>query len=321
MDESQQGPPQGPPPPPPPPPPPFPPQTPIFPSPIPAPVPSGEGRRSKKGLFIGGGLGVVALAVVIILVVTQLGGGKDVGGTSGGATGLTPSASAEPLTLAGLKADAGKWDPDPGSWSVTLTWNAPEGDLDHYEIRRNGKKLDTSVSATKFEDGDVEPETTYRYDVVAVDTSGTASKPATTRVKTGKLPTEDGRLDGQYIVKLHVVSSSLGLKGGAIVFVFDADCREGPCDATWALKGEPGEGELSRSGASYQGHASTPLFIRSCHGSAIPESVDVKIRVTTAHFVRNAWRATKFEGTINEYASSSGCVSAHNTFSISGTLK
>lgn len=321
MDESQGGPPQ-PPPPPGMPPPPVPPAVPPAFGTTPPPVPPGEDRRSRKGLFIGGGLGLVALAVVIILIATQLGGGKDEGGAGdGGGTGPAPSVSAEPLTLAGLKADAGKWNADPGSWSVTLTWDAPEGDIDHYEVRRNGKKLDTSVTTTEFEDREVEPETTYRYDVVAVDSAGTASNPATTHVKTGKLPTEDGRLEGQYIVKLHVVSSSLGFKGGAIVFILDSDCREGPCDATWALKGHPGEGNLGRSGASYEGHASTPLFIRSCHGSAIPESVDVKIRVTTAHFVRNAWRATKFEGTINEYASSSGCVSAHNTFSISGTLK
>jgi hypothetical protein len=286
--------------------------------------PSGP-ARSRKGPIIGGGLGLVALIVVIILIATQTGGDGGGGGQqstpAGGGASPSQSASAEPLALTGVRADAGKWKADPSSWSVTLTWDAPAGEVDHYEVRRNGKKLDTSLTTTKFEDGDVEPETTYRYDVIAVDPSGAPSEPATARVKTGRLATEDGRLEGQYIVKLHVVSSSLGFKGGSIVFVLNADCREGPCDIRWSLKGRPGEGELKRSGASYEGHASTPLFIRSCHGSTIPESVDVKIRVTTSHFVRHAWRATKFEGTINEYASSSGCVSAHNTFSLSGTLR
>ncbi len=55
---------------------------------------------------------------------------------------------------------------------IKLTWNAnTESDLDHYNVYRDGAKIAETTSTT-YTDTGLTPETTYTYEVSAVDTSG-----------------------------------------------------------------------------------------------------------------------------------------------------
>jgi len=55
---------------------------------------------------------------------------------------------------------------------IKLTWNAnTEPDLDHYNVYRDGVKI-AETTDTTYTDTGLTPETTYTYEVSAVDTSG-----------------------------------------------------------------------------------------------------------------------------------------------------
>lgn len=69
--------------------------------------------------------------------------------------------------------------------AISLSWNAnSESDLDHYNIYRNGAKVDETTS-TSYTSTGLTPDTTYTYQVSAVDTSdnegaSSSAVPATT---------------------------------------------------------------------------------------------------------------------------------------------
>ena len=264
-------------------------------------------------------MAVINAGVVAVVVATRNGGSS----TPSAPPSVVASSSAVPAAalaaVEGLKANQPRWSADPDSWKVQLSWQGSDG-ADHYVVTRDGKELGDSVDGTSFTDSGVVPEQGYTYTVQAVDVSGAGSKPARAHLNTGKLPTEDGRLDGRWILQLHVVSSNVGAHGGALRFVFTPTCKAGACDARWSISGRASTGTLNRSGARYSGHASTPFLIRSCSGGTINDSVDVDLRVTTAHYARHAWLATKLEGTIHESAPAAGCVTGSDTFKVTGTL-
>ncbi|RMF05235.1 hypothetical protein D6764_05180, partial [Candidatus Woesearchaeota archaeon] len=71
---------------------------------------------------------------------------------------------------------------------VNLQWDASSAsDFDHYNIYRNGESIGTTTETT-FSDTDVQPETAYRYEVSAVDTSNNEGEKAGVNVVTGESP-------------------------------------------------------------------------------------------------------------------------------------
>lgn len=66
-------------------------------------------------------------------------------------------------------------------YAISLSWNAnSEADLDHYSIYRNGQKI-AETASTSYTSSGLTPDTTYTYQVSAVDTSdneGTLSNSA-----------------------------------------------------------------------------------------------------------------------------------------------
>jgi hypothetical protein len=227
------------------------------------------------------------------------------------------------VALTGLQAEQpSRWKEDPKSWSVTLSWNPPPGfEVDHYRVDRDGRTVSSAASGTTFTDRAAEPGATYRYSVVAVDSSGAESQPGTTTVKTGSPPAADARLEGRFVMKLHITSQS-GLQGGAhgggIVFVFDPTCGSGPCDVVWSRQGSSGSGTLMRSGASYGGTVHAPFFVHSCQGGAISETLVFHLRVDAGEAFHGAWRASKIDGTLDETAPAFGCVTAHLSYRVTG---
>lgn len=78
----------------------------------------------------------------------------------------------------------------PGLFSVSLSWNASSDNLGvtGYQIKRNGALLAT-VPGTGYADSGLAAETTYTYEVLAIDAAGNVSDPAS--VSTATLSDDD----------------------------------------------------------------------------------------------------------------------------------
>jgi hypothetical protein len=214
------------------------------------------------------------------------------------------------------------WKADPRTWALTLAWEAPSDfEVDHYEVMRDGRAVAKDVSQTRYGDHDAEPATTYRYSVVGFDAEGNHTGSATATVDTGSPPVADARLEGRFGMKMHITSQTgltSGASGGGLVFLYDPRCGSGPCDVTWTRQGSSVGGTLARDGAAYRGTVYAPLLVHSCHGGTLNETLVFATRVTQGAVVHGEWRATKIEGTLEESAPASGCVTAHITWKYTG---
>lgn len=241
-------------------------------------------------------------------------------------TSASPSSTEQPEGPVSVKADqAGVWRADPKSWSVVVTWDpAPAIDVDHYEVRRNGRAIEDDLSATRLVDRDVEPETGYDYDVTAVDAAGARTAASRVSVQTNAPPVVDARLEGSFAMKMHITDQS-GLQGGAsgggMLFLYDPACAKGACDVTWSRKDRSGSGRLARSGASYDGTVHAAFQIGSCHGGSLTETLVLSTKVVEASVIRGEWRATKIEGSLHESAPASGCVTATIDWTFAGFIQ
>lgn len=229
----------------------------------------------------------------------------------------------ERTALTGFAAAPNPFTADPKTWQLTLTWDAAPADfaVDHYEVTRDTKTIAKDVSSPSYTD-QVAPEEKYRYGVVGVATDGNTTKPAVISVQTRPLPAADARLQGRFLVRVHVTSSDVGAHGSfTMLWDFTPRCRTGPCDASYKAKGRGGGGTLSERGATYGGTVHAPFFIRSCSGGTISETLVFHLHVTDAHAVGEAWRATKFEGTLSETAPAAGCVTGHDSYAFTGNVQ
>jgi hypothetical protein len=248
---------------------------------------------------------------------------------SGVATASVVAASPSPspaVAPTSLHADQPRvWRADPRAWTVVLTWRPPAGfEADHYEIERNGRTLRTDLPGTRLVDQEVIPETEYRYGVTAVDVQGTRTAAATVTVETSAPRVADARLDGRFAMRMHITDQG-GLQGGAsgggMLFRYEPVCENGPCDVVWSRVGSPGSGRLDRDDASYDGTVRAPFVIGSCRGGSVTETLVFGTRVVEASAVRGQWRATKITGTLEESASSSGCVTATIDWNFTGFVQ
>ena len=220
---------------------------------------------------------------------------------------------------------AGVWKADPDSWSVVLTWDpAPGFEADHYEVTRNGKTIVDDLPATRLVDDDVVPETSYAYEVTAVDAAGTSTASSSVKVDTHAPPAADARLEGRFAMKMHITGQS-GLQGGAtgfaMLFLYDPACAKGACDVTWSRKDRPGSGRLPLAGGAYDGTVHSAFQIRSCHGGTLTETLAFTTKVVEASVIHGQWRATKVEGTLHESAPASGCVTATIDWKFTGFIQ
>jgi hypothetical protein len=277
-------------------------------------------REGVVGLTIASALAVVMLPSCTL---TRSSGTSESAGTFSTGSPSSSGSSASSVAFGGLSVDQpSSWRADPRTWRVTLSWEAPSGfEVDHYAVERDGKTVSDDVAETRFTDEDAEPGVTYRYEVRAVDAGGAESQPGVVSVETGTPAVADARLEGRFVMKLHIISQSglqSGARGGGIVFVFDPTCGSGPCNVVWSRQGSGGSGTLGRRGASYAGTVHAPFYVRSCQGGVINETLVFHLRVSDAEAFHGAWRASKVEGTLDESASAFGCVTARLSYRLTG---
>jgi hypothetical protein len=276
-------------------------------------------RAMRISLLLAGALLVAGSACVSV---------GDAPGASGSdaasaSASASPSASAPAAAPGELSVDEpSPWKADPKSWSVTLTWEAPaDFVVGHYEVTRDGRTIAKNVATTKYVDDGAEPAAGYRYAVTGFDAAGGHTAAATATVDTGSPPVADARLEGRFGMKMHITSQSgltSGASGGGLAFLYDPHCGTGPCDVTWTRQGSSAGGTLARDGASYRGTVHAPFLIGNCHGGALTETLVLATRVTQGGVVHHEWRATKIEGTLDESAPASGCVTARISWSYTG---
>ncbi|HVD69782.1 MAG TPA: hypothetical protein VNG34_02885 [Actinomycetota bacterium] len=243
---------------------------------------------------------------------------------SSAASSPSPTTAGRPA-VGNLVIEEPAWNTAGSNWVLRLAWDAPEGfDVDHYVVARNGIEVDDQVPGGRWTDGDVEPGARFSYRVTAMAADGTASRPAKGSIKTDTPSLDDARLEGSFVMTMHVnraTGTRDPVSGGAVVFRFDPTCGAGPCSVGWTVRDRQTEAMLPRRGGNYTAVVNTPLFITNCFGTVIDESVNVDLRVTAAAPVHGAWRATRVEGTVNERSSSSGCMSASIDWNVRGALQ
>jgi hypothetical protein len=159
------------------------------------------------------------------------------------ATSPSPTTAGRP-SVGNLAIEEPTWNTDGSNWELRLAWDAPEGfDVDHYVVARNGIEVDDRVAAGRWTDRDVEPGARFSYRVTAMAADGTASRPAKGAIKTGTPSLGDARLEGSFLMAMHVdeaTGTRDPVSGGAVIFRFDPTCgrgalfcamdRQGPAD-------------------------------------------------------------------------------------------
>jgi hypothetical protein len=267
---------------------------------------------------LGGVVGALAASGVAVLLALQLAKPDipEAVRTAGPAEGPTA-----PAAVAGLVADQGRWTADSDSWQVSLTWEPVDGAAG-YLVFRNGRKQG-EIDATEFVDRTVAPQERYLYQVIVVDAERHRSKPSRTRVRTDPLPNADARVEGRWILRLEIRSSSIGIGGGRILATFDPSCREGPCAVRWRFEDLGNTGTAEPRGTRYQGSGAGGFLTRDCHGGTVGSTqLTLTFEIDTAHAVDRVWRATEISGTLTESVPSvSNCLSARNEWSFEGSAQ
>ncbi len=229
------------------------------------------------------------------------------------------------LAIEDLEIKEPDWRADGSNWRLILSWLAPDGlVLDHYEVARDGVTIDDAVESATFRDNGVEPGARYRYSVIGLDAAGHATQAVVGSIKTDEPSLAEARLEGSFAVRMTVERASgtkNPVRGGAIFFSFDPTCSRGACSVRWKVRNSRTSGVLDRADAAYTAKLRTPFFVRNCFGRLADEALDVRLRVSAAAPLRDRWRATKIEGSIEEVSSHRRCVTASIDWDVHGALQ
>lgn len=274
---------------------------------------------SYSRLVVLGLVGAIAASGVAVILALQF-AKPDIPADALSGTPDVSNAPETPAAVEGLHAEQGKWTGDPDSWRIWLTWQPVDGSVG-YVVSRDGRRLD-EAEGTSFVDDTVTPEGRYRYEVVTLDTDRNVSKPSRVRVKVGPLPKTAARVQGKWLLKLKVQSSSIAVSGGRVVVTFAPSCRQWPCSVRWTFDDVGNSGTARPDGASYRGSGSGGFLTYDCHGGPVSSTVALEFHVEVAHTVRKAWRATRISGTLTESVPSvSNCLAARNAWTFKGSAQ
>jgi hypothetical protein len=260
--------------------------------------------------------GALVFAGVIVGLVLR-------GGGDGHAVAASPTAG---LTPAQVIAAPVHLQAHPTAFKVVLTWRLGTGGAPaaSFQVTRDGTYVGSvGTDGSRFVDDSVLPTVTYRYEVEGV-ASEARSNPASVRVKTLKAPLGVARLQGVFNVRF-VKTSSYGVNGipdkTTEGWRFTPKCDAGACSTEWNdIHWKALGATLKRTGASYSATTTVHGFLQ-CSGTPSTSSYTVKLHVTKAATVKDAWRVTGFEGTVTTYDSAQlGCRSSSITYSINGAL-
>ena len=291
--------------------------------PPPPPIPVGEpapvprGQRSKVGLIA---LAVVLAIVAVAVVVSQSGSDGDQAAVGISPTSVSPSAVAPPTAPGSVKAA-------PAAFKVVVSWAPSEGELAGYRVYRDGDVLDeVDPGVRRYIDDTVVPNSRYRYQVAAFTDAGETSDRSDVSVKTTAASLALARVQGTFNAKLHLTSSfgvNLTGQGGpaSIGLRLTPVCGHGPCNVTLGVIGLKVERLILKQAAATYSGTGTNRSAFTCSGTPTTASFAVTFAVTAAKPLKDEWRASKLEGTIQERSASQlGCVSSGIDYSFTATL-
>jgi hypothetical protein len=259
---------------------------------------------------------LVATLLVLLLAVGGIVAGVATGG-GGDRRGGPTMAVRVPLAVGSLTASV------ISPVEVELRWSATPGAVE-YAIFRDGEALTTiRAPAITYRDVSVSPESSYRYEVAAVDASGQHSGRAIATAATPPPPPlSEARLEGRWDVTLTFLEESYTnrKKGDRFteIWEFVPRCDEGACDVRVELFYEAQKRTIiHRDGRTYRGEGEAKLD--RCQGVRIDTTIALKITVTEADFIGGAWRAIGFTGT-NETDSPAAltCGAGHGVMRLQG---
>jgi hypothetical protein len=216
------------------------------------------------------------------------------------------------------------WRADGRGWAVTLRWSAPPAEIDHYAVVRDGDLLADGIHANTYVDRSAQPGTRYAYGVVGVDAQGRRTPPSRITVHTHRPPRASGRLAGEFLTALHLVTShglAVDPTGGTFTFHFRPACHRGPCAVAWRVGERHTAGRLGWRDGAYAGVVNGPFQIRSCTGATVDERLRVRLRVSASAVVDGVWRGTRFRGVLTELSHAPGCAAANITWHLRGALQ
>ena len=284
------------------------------PPPSDAPVATPSRKRSRKPWIVG--IAALVVAGIAAFALTR-GGGGDAGGAES-----SPTAPAAPNAPTNLRASA-------GAFEVRLSWQPGSGEgsaTDGYEIIRNGVTVERAkADATSWVDGDVVPHEIYAYQVIAVSADD-LRRGASVRATTKSAPAGTAPLAGVFNVKLHPTShsgfSSFHDKDSTAGWRFVPQCKDPPCDTQvrdFNIKGF--SATLRQTLGTYDGSVSTTGLVH-CGSASVSATFTIEIHVSRAEAINDAWKVTKFTGTMSQYSPAQfGCVSSSARFDVTGTLQ
>lgn len=212
---------------------------------------------------------------------------------------------------------------DPQPFRVELTWQPPRS-AQGYSLFRDGELIETLPrDATSFVDDTVLPLQGFTYEIEAFSADVTSVRERV-EVQTPAAPLGLSRLEGLYRVTAHDTRDF-----GFVVFDgdfrtgwrFRPQCGDGACDVGWTDVNLNGfETVLRQSGPRYSG--SDRAEFGRCGGRKTRTTWTIRLHVTNAATVKDAWRATAFEGTIAQRSPAQlGCVATGADYTIKGALQ
>jgi hypothetical protein len=267
---------------------------------------------------------VVAIAIVVVLAIAGVAVAVSQMGIDEPSTSATASGSPSPSDSP--PAAPGNVEAAPAPFKVVVTWARAGGDVAGYRVYRDGDVLDeVAADARRFTDDTVAPSSRYRYEVASFSEAGDTSDRTDVSVKTPPASLALARLQGTFNAKLHLTwSFGLTISGGGphtLGLRFSPVCDEGACNVTLGVIGAKIEHfTLKQAAATYSG-AGTNRASFTCGGTPTSSSFTVKLTIVAAKSLKDEWRATKLDGTIEQRSSAQlGCVSSGTDESFTATL-
>jgi len=200
--------------------------------------------------------------------------------------------------------------------SLAIAWAGPaDGPApDQYKILRDGVQVATVPgSATSYTDKSLAPDTTYRYQVIAVTgseqsrisatlASAHTARPALSAAVldwSGQVAEKEISLDPAW--PPYVIQPGQSTQDSWTV---SPDCSSGPCDATLTgtFEGRSINVKLTRSGLTYTGTGGLSDWLYcDVQSYIVPTTLSLSITLKSATTQGNTWTAASFSGqeTIN----------------------
>jgi len=282
------------------------------------PPPRDTADRNKLIAFVGGG--ILAVAVLVIVLTQVLGGDEEVDGqplvrtgatATTGATGATGSTGAD-----GPTAPQDVQVADATETGATLSWSPVAQSVESILVTRDGEVIATlTPDVVSFVDEEAPPASRIRYRVITVQ-AGVESPSEPITVETLEPPLREARVDGRYRVTHTITSSNLSNQqaGDTLRFTwkFAANCAQGACGGDWTIQvsSGPATGTFKVEGQGFSGRMSG-VSLSVCNGNpGQRDRATMELQVEEARTIAGVWTGTELAGVFSEdFPAGGGCSS------------